>query len=128
MTSAPATIVYLTRDLVFSSRAGAAGAQTGCRVQVVGNEEAALQRAADPDCRLIILDLGTPGLDVASFVAALPPEKRPPVIAYDSHINEARLQSARDAGCDEVLSRGRFDATLPQILRAAADDAGQNLP
>jgi hypothetical protein len=39
-----------------------------------------------------------------------------PVFAFGSHVDVARLEDARAAGCTEVLPRSRFAATLPQLL------------
>jgi len=47
---------------------------------------------------------------------ALPAEHRPRVIAFGPHIQTARLEGARAAGCDVVLSRGQISANLTQWL------------
>ena len=73
------------------------------------------QAAAGP--RFVIADLGCSGLELAPLIAALPSDPRPPMIAFDSHVNTARIQAARDAGCDEVLPRSRFSAELPELLK-----------
>ncbi|HIF34187.1 MAG: hypothetical protein ABGX22_12205 [Pirellulaceae bacterium] len=39
------------------------------------------------------------------------------VVALGPHVDEAKLQLARDAGCDLVLPRGRFVRELSQILK-----------
>ncbi len=68
---------------------------------------------------LVILDLSTPGLDVKEVVAALKEHNSPPgaVIAYDAHVRVAGLKAAREAGCDEVLTRGQFHQNAGQILQ-----------
>jgi len=40
-----------------------------------------------------------------------------PTVAYGSHVDKARLDAARAAGCDEVLPRSKFSAELPDLLR-----------
>jgi len=40
-----------------------------------------------------------------------------PVIAFGSHVDKARLDEARAAGCDEVMPRSRFSSELPALLR-----------
>ena len=38
-------------------------------------------------------------------------------MAYGSHVDKARLDQARAAGCDEVLPRSKFSTELPDLLR-----------
>jgi hypothetical protein len=65
----------------------------------------------------VFVDLAEPDLPLAALIADLPVDARPVVIAFGSHVATARLQTARDAGCDEVLPRSRFSAELPELLR-----------
>jgi hypothetical protein len=45
-----------------------------------------------------------------------PGERAVRCLAWGPHIARDLLQAARDAGCDEVLTRGAFDHALPEIL------------
>lgn len=45
------------------------------------------------------------------------------VVAFGPHVDRARLQMARDRGA-ETLTRGAFEATLPQVLRRLGPGAG----
>jgi hypothetical protein len=38
-------------------------------------------------------------------------------VAFGSHVDKARLDQARAAGCDEVLPRSKFSGELPELLR-----------
>lgn len=38
------------------------------------------------------------------------------ILAFGPHVNKDLLQQARDAGADDVLPRGAFDANLAEIL------------
>lgn len=42
--------------------------------------------------------------------------RRVRVVAFGPHVARDLLQRARDAGADEVLTRGAFDHNLPEIL------------
>jgi CheY-like chemotaxis protein len=114
--------VFVSRDLFFASKVTGAAAQLGWRMVLEGDPARAAARAGEAGCRCVILDLSLPGLSAAEFIAALPAGDRPRVIAYDAHVNESRLEDARDAGCDRVYTRGQFSASLTQILRACADE------
>jgi DNA-binding NarL/FixJ family response regulator len=114
--AAPAGL-FVSRDLFFGSQVTGAAAALGQRVAMESDLRRAAARAAEPDCRCVILDLGLPGLSPAEFIGALPAQHRPRVIAFDAHVNEARLAAARAAGCSGVYTRGQFSASLPSILR-----------
>ena len=113
--SLPALLV--SRDLFFTSKVTGTAEMLGFDVQVVADVEPAAERVAAEPFACVFLDLADPGLDVASFFARLPADGRPPVIAFGSHVATARLQAARDAGCDDVLPRSRFAASLPELLK-----------
>lgn len=67
----------------------------------------------------LFIDLETPDLDLPAIVSRAR-EARDDclIVAYGPHVHEARLQAARDAGCDQVLSRGQFDRELPALLQS----------
>jgi CheY-like chemotaxis protein len=108
--------IQLSADLMFASRVSGAARGLGVDVPSVGSSAALLSRL-DADTRLVVLDLGTPGLDVAALAPAIR-EKSPSaaIVAYAPHVHEQRLSAARDAGCDEVLTRGQFNAAMEQLL------------
>jgi CheY-like chemotaxis protein len=104
-------------DFFFANKITGTAQALGIAVKEVASLDAAKRQATADGVRLIIVDLNAPGIDVAELIAALPEQNRPAVIAFDSHVNTERLQSARDAGCNQVLPRSRFTAELPEILR-----------
>ncbi|TVQ32297.1 MAG: hypothetical protein EA376_06520 [Phycisphaeraceae bacterium] len=42
------------------------------------------------------------------------------IVAFGPHVERAVLQQARDAGADDVLTRGAFDHNMPEILTSLA--------
>jgi len=48
------------------------------------------------------------------------PSKRIRVLAFGPHVERGALQAARDAGADEVLTRGAFDHNMDQVLTKLA--------
>jgi CheY-like chemotaxis protein len=111
--------LMISQDLFFSSKVTSTANELGFRVVVEGNVAQAALKVAATKCRCLILDLATPGLIVADVLRALPEANRPRVIAFGAHVQAARLQEARDAGCDEVMPRSKFSATLPDLLTRA---------
>lgn len=108
--------VFLSGDLMFTSRVTGAAKAQGAEVAVVARTDLLLERI-DEQTRLVMLDLGASGLDPAELVPAIrakSPQAR--IVAYAPHVHEQRLAAAAEAGCNEVLTRGQFNAGIDQLL------------
>lgn len=107
-------------DLFFSSKVSGTARQLGISVQLAGSRQALLEAARSrPD--LIIVDLDADSVDplgVVGELRSLAPSGTPRLIAFASHVRETVLQEARDAGYDDVLTRGALAANLPGLLAA----------
>ena len=113
-------ILFLTTDLLFSSRVAGAAARIGVPVRTAGRSETLLEMANASDRpSIVILDLNLPIVDPAQLVPALRTAAHPPraIIAYGPHVQEDRLAAAIAAGSDEVLTRGQFNAQMDDVLR-----------
>jgi CheY-like chemotaxis protein len=115
--ASPVSGLLVSRDLFFTSKVTGTAGQLGYVVQVVPDLAAAAARIAEAEVRCVFLDLASPISGLAEFVAALPADRRPTLVAFGSHVATAQLQAARDAGCDAVLPRSRFSGELPNLLR-----------
>ena len=114
--ASPPAALLISRDLFFTSKVTGTAQALGTKVDVVADSDAAAQRVAAGEYRCVFIDLADTGLNVAGFFARLNPDTRPPVVAFGSHVATARLQLAREAGCDEVMPRSRFSTSLPDLL------------
>ena len=113
--------VLLTSDLMVTSLATGAASATGVELRTVATIEEMLKAANIADTKLVILDLALRGLSPDDVVFELKSLKTcPKVLAFGQHVHEARLNAARQAGCDQVLSRGQFCAQLADVLRGMA--------
>ena len=67
---------------------------------------------------LVVIDLGTPRIDPAQLVSELRLSggEGLRILAFGPHVHEQKLAAARAAGCDEVLTRGQFHASLDRIF------------
>jgi CheY-like chemotaxis protein len=113
-------IIFLTNDLVFSSRVAGAAARAGLSVQTAASREALLELTKSADGNpLVLLDLNAPGVDPAQLVPALRAAVSPPraIIAYGPHVREDHLAAATTAGCDDVLTRGQFNVRMDELLQ-----------
>jgi DNA-binding NarL/FixJ family response regulator len=111
--------LFLTPDLMFSSRVLGAASAAGVGLKIVPAAGDVVRFVSD-DCRLVLVDLTMPGLDLPRVVAAVR-EKAPAarIIAFGPHVEEAMLAAAQEAGC-EVLTRGQFNQQYAQLLQSAA--------
>jgi DNA-binding NarL/FixJ family response regulator len=116
-----AAVVFLCSDMMFSSRVLGAAATLGVNCKLVPNP-ALLAGAVADACRLVLVDLTLPGLDVAAAVTvvrgAAPPAK---IVAFGPHVDEGLLASASAAGCDVVWTRSQFSKQYAELLREAAE-------
>src|SRR5438105_12966147 len=93
---------------MFTSRVASAAKAQGVAVSFV-TDQAALPDRIAADCRLALVDLSLDGLNLPAAVRAVragAPAAR--IIAYGPHVDESLLADAKEAGCDEVLTRGQF--------------------
>ncbi len=114
-------VLFLSGDLVFSSRLASAAKQLGIVASAVSSIDAAVARMSADSVRLVILDLSASSVDPQTAVARLR-ETQPEVavVAYAPHVHDDRLRAAADAGCSEVFTRGQFDRQMDAILRRYA--------
>jgi CheY-like chemotaxis protein len=109
-------VVFLTSDLMFSSRVLGAANALGLKLQLVAGNDVAGKLSSE--CRLVLVDLSLPGLKLSEAIAAIR-ETAPAaqIIAYGPHVDEQALAAAQAAGADLVLSRGQFDKQYAELLR-----------
>src|SRR5438094_36963 len=109
--------LILVRDLLFASKIMTTARAAGVEVKVL-RDPAALNDAAG---RRLFVDLDQSG----TIQAAAQWKKRTGghVIGFVSHVHAETIRAARDAGLDQVLSRGAFAQTLGQLLSDASSSS-----
>src|SRR4051812_12938709 len=113
-------VLFLSSDLMFSSRIVGAAKTLGVSLTLVPDPDSLAQKIT-ADCRLVLVDLALDRLNLPAAVKAIKagsPAAR--VVAYGPHVDEAALADAREAGCDEVLTRGQFHKQYADLLRSVA--------
>jgi CheY-like chemotaxis protein len=116
-------IVYEAADLIWATRIKSTADQLGIPCRPVRSVEMLEARLADSDVQAMIIDLDNPevGLELIRTVRereSTTNGTRIRVLAFGPHVAKQLFQEARDAGADEVLPRGAFDRSLPDILLA----------
>jgi len=108
--------VLLSTDLIAHSSAEGAARRVGVEFAVISPGRAA--ELLDDSIGLVAIDLTSPIADLAALVRscfALAPDAR--LVAFGPHVHEERLEAAKLAGCDLVVSRGKFQSGFEQMLR-----------
>jgi CheY-like chemotaxis protein len=121
------SVLFLTKDLVFSSRLSGLTQASGIELCVVSQADQLVANASTDQVQLVLLDLSMPGLDPKQLVPQLRRLTRPPkaIIAFGPHVHAARLAAAREAGCDEVLALGVFNSRMAGVLAEYVDGGDQ---
>jgi CheY-like chemotaxis protein len=116
-------ILAAVDDLMFKVKILETAKQVGVRVGTASTAQDALARARAERPALIILDLHSQACapdEVLKALKADPDLRAIPVLGYFSHVHPDVAERARQAGCDRVLPRSAFSATLPDLLRPYA--------
>lgn len=112
------SVLLLTGDLTVMSRVEGAASRVAAKLRAVAGASQAIDCCVSEPIKFLIIDLSTPSLNVKSLVDQLKAltQNRPHIIAFGPHVHEQRLAAAREAGCDEVVSRGQFFAQVDAML------------
>jgi CheY-like chemotaxis protein len=125
--SSEAAGLLLSRDPIFTSKVTGTARELGHRVLVAGTTALASAMIDQWLPQVVFVDL-TAG-DLASLPALTAYRRGTgsgvPFVAFGPHVDTAALESARAAGCDEVLTRSKFSADLPALIRRYFDGAGK---
>lgn len=110
-------LVVVVRDLLFRSKLHAAAERLGVPVRLAPRGTSLSQAARDLGEGTILADLSEPGA-IDELRAARRPGVR--IVGFLGHLEVELARAAREAGADEVLSRGQLVQRLEAILRAEA--------
>jgi DNA-binding NarL/FixJ family response regulator len=116
MTSPTTFVVLLANDLMLSSTVSGFAAQAGRAFHSVGSVSDVVAAIGENPAALLLVDLGTPGLDVASLAESIPADVLQRAVAYGPHVHTEKLQAATKAGCGKVMSRGQFSAQVSTLI------------
>lgn len=115
-----AKTVAVLDDPFFGAKISETARQLGCEVQLLRAAEFDPARLAAARPALVIVDLNATSADTLELVREL--KRHPvlgtvPLIGFLSHVQADLRQAAEQAGCNEVMPRSKFSATLPELLR-----------
>ena len=117
------SVVAVVDDLFFVSKLQETARLVGAQLATVRAAAFHLDDLRQQKPALIIFDLNTTSGNAAELIRQLKSDaelKEIPVMAFFSHVQVELQRAAQEAGCDQILPRSQFTATLPQLLRQAA--------
>lgn len=115
-------VVFLTADLMMASNASSHAKQKGIAISQAASAKSALEFIDKNRPHLLLIDLQCPGLDIAALgesLSDLSDSMCPLTIAYAQHVETDKLDAARSAGFDQVLTRGQINSEMGQIIAGA---------
>ena len=115
-------IVFLTSDLMMASNANAHAKQYSVAIAQVSSAAKAIEIIKANRPHLLLIDLQCPGLDIATLgdqLKKLSDSMAPLSIGYAQHVEVVKLQQARSAGINQVLTRGQVNSQMGQIIASA---------
>ena len=109
--------IFLSDDLIFTQQVSNAIAVSGCEYQTVANLDQARSVINDePKPNALVVDLNLPGLDFAAVVE-LASQETARCIGVASHVHQAKIDRAKEAGFDHILTRGQIADRLGPIIK-----------
>ena len=112
-------ILILTQDLMMSSSASAVARSLNIPFKSSASTSKSIQRLNQGEVTLLLIDLQLPGLDITKIcedLKSLATDVRPHCVAYAPHVEVDLLKSAREAGIDEVYTRGQMNGGLDALF------------
>jgi len=116
------TVLALVDDIFFQARIGTTAKQVGVQLKTFGTAEALVNAAAaeaEAQPELIVIDLNARADALGALKQLRAAGNQTPVIAFLSHVQTELAESARAAGCTEVMPRSKFTQELAEILGRA---------
>jgi DNA-binding NarL/FixJ family response regulator len=117
-----ADVVALVDDLFFQSKMMETAKQVGVELRACSTAEALAAEIADGAPKLVVIDLNASGNPIEALRRVQACGRGIPLIAYLSHVQTELAESARAAGCRDVMPRSKFTRDLATILSRAKSE------
>lgn len=113
------TILLLSDDLMLGSQVSAAAQQLGQTVRTAANLDSLLSLCDDEEVRHVVLDLNLASIQAGTALSKLRAacSDDTTFLAIAPHVHTAKIESAKQAGFDRVLTRGQFHASMKELFQ-----------
>jgi DNA-binding response OmpR family regulator len=112
-------ILYAAADLLWASKIRGVADELGIPARPARTVEMLEARLADSSVKAVLVDLDK-GEEGLALIRRAKQTEGVRVLAWGPHVEKTLLQAARDAGADEVLTRGAFEHSMEDVLLALA--------
>lgn len=112
-------VVAIVEDMFFASKIRATAEALGVEIAFPRTRESALQKIAQSQPQLIVVDLQHQRFDVVEFSSELKANaetRSVPLLGFFSHVEVELQRKAMAAGFDQVVPRSVFARDLASIL------------
>jgi hypothetical protein len=118
-TDPEATGLLISRDLIFTTKVKGTAAALGYRLQVAGEPSLIRSFIVTSRPRVVFVDLTAGELVAPGALSVYLKLAGPDVwfVAFGPHVEAEALAAAKAAGCHAVLTRSKFSAELPELIR-----------
>jgi len=118
-TDPESTGLLLCRDLIFTTKVKGTAVALGYRIQVAGDPLLARSLIETSRPRVVFVDLTAGEMVAPRALSAYLKLAGPDVwfVAFGSHVETESLIAAKAVGCQAVLTRSKFAAELPELMR-----------
>lgn len=117
-------LLYAAADLIWATKIKGVADDLAIGARPARNAEMLDARLADSEVTALLVDLdkGEEGIALIRRARAWSAGSGRPlrVVAWGPHVAKDLFQRAREAGADEVLTRGAFDHSMGDVLTALA--------
>ncbi|MGH9737617.1 MAG: hypothetical protein ACRD4X_03410 [Candidatus Acidiferrales bacterium] len=117
-----ADVVALVDDLFFQSKLLETAKQVGVELRACSTADALASEISGHAPRLVVVDLNAQGDPLEAVRRVASSGREIPLIAYLSHVQTDLAESARAAGCRDVMPRSKFTRDLATILSRAKSE------
>lgn len=117
-----ADVVALVDDLFFQSKMFETAKQVGVNLRACSTADALAAEISVSAPRLVVVDLNASGNPIEALRRVQSIGREIPLIAYLSHVQTDLAESARAAGCRDVMPRSKFTRELATILSRAKSE------
>lgn len=116
------TILVVSQNLIFLPKIENSASSHGVKVRLAATESKFAEIYKLTVVPLVLIDLEGSRKTWTSVVEKLTEStSKPKIVAYGPHSDVELLNLARLSGCDEVLTKGQFNNSLPRIVKTVAN-------
>ncbi len=112
-------VVLICGDLMFQAKVQDTARHFKVDVHIARNESDVLGQVLNHKPALVLLDLSFEGVHPLKIVEKLKADaklKHYKVLAFGPHVERDLFAAAKHAGCDDVMARSMFSASLAKIM------------